>query len=101
MTQAFRDHEMRLMNPPYRELVDERCDGSTEPDWPNGSGHDLNEHVYSVSGDLLCSGCLRALLVKHFQDAMPNDLDEYPFEAVAAERCDACGMYRCACEDAR
>lgn len=35
--------------------------------------------------------------VKHFQNASPNDLDEYPFEVVAAERCDQCWMYRCAC----
>lgn len=95
MTQAFRDHDVALMNPPIVELIDEDCDG-LEGD---SDKHVLNEHVYSVSGDLLCSGCMRELLVRHFQNAMPHDLGEYPFEVVAAERCDQCGMYRCDCGD--
>ena len=83
--------------PPFNLLIDEECDGlqgDTEK-------HDLNDHVYRVDGsDLLCSGCMRELLVQHFQNAMPHDLDEYPFEVTAVERCDnGCGMYRCQCPE--
>lgn len=94
--QAFRDHEMRLMNPPYRELVDEQC---------SGGDHVLSEHVYMIDSDVwrmhqtefFCSGCTREKLVHYYQDAFPSVLADAPFDVEIVERCDGCGMYRCTC----
>lgn len=75
MTQAFRDHEIRLMNPPNTDAPDEPCDRCYS---------DLGNTAYKVRGEgkfagytlLLCEDC-----------------------AVPQERCDQCGFWRCRCRD--
>lgn len=90
MTQAFRDHEIALMNPPYVELIDEVC---------GSGGHDLpDDDVYVINDDYYCSGCTREMLVKDIQNRLSNDLDEPTFDVVKAERCDREHVYRCECE---
>ena len=76
MTQAFRDHEMAMMNPPYRDAdaVSEPCDRCHQ---------ELDDVATKIKGDgrlagytlYLCSDC-----------------------AVTVERCDGCGLVRCACQ---
>lgn len=79
-------------DPPVLDVPDEICDGGD---------HDLNDHVYEVGGQYLCSGCVRSMLVSYYQNAFPTCLDEAPDDVVRAERCSDCGMYRCGCPDER
>ena len=94
-TQADRDHDTALMNPPYREQVDEDCSDGY-------AGHALDDDVYEQeeSGDLFCSGCTRERIIRDIAGRFPRDLAE-PTGFAKVERCDECGMYRCGCPEER
>ncbi len=75
--QAFRDHEMRLMNPPVAELPGEICDLCGRE-----IGNDFAMSVQIKAANypvryrsLVCDEC-----------------------AVRVDRCDQCGFLRCVCE---
>lgn len=88
--------------------MDEPCDGLPSD---KASPHDLpDEHVwylptYTRTGHeitaqrrYVCSGCLRALLQRYYATCGDAVLMDTPIEAYAAERCEACGLYRCGCD---
>ena len=72
--QAFRDHEMRLMNPPVAELPDEPCD-RCHRDLDDDYATRVRDPRYPSHWSYYCSDC-----------------------AERTERCDQCGFLRCVCE---
>ena len=98
-------------DPPYRETVDETCDLATPKNSHRDDLHCIEEPVYYLPGPdspggreitrqrtYICSPCLREKLLAHYRTCPDACLGDPPFEAYAAERCSACGLFKCLCE---